>query len=311
MIRADLRHGTTAVEKVKLLKEHLSARTGNTRPLCVIGVVVFCDESLLSFPSASDGLVSIEVLGYVQAKSATPQSTMKKWIDSATWKQVPGGLTSDNEYMSNMRRFQDPNDEWTRLVLFGSIGANNAGRSEEKAAKRQALVDITNRASSRPASDTPSSSPPSTGSSSSSVRARFSLSGHPPRAARSRSAPKLIDERCDILQCDVSCRTAGGFLQLVRGTTTTMPGTMISHVPRVPRAQRPPRPPRAAPAVPARRITRAPRPRVPRAPPRLPRRMPSPPRAAQRLPRITGEEGGRHSFGTSIKLNLDGRMEGD
>ena len=140
MIRADLRHGTTAVEKVKLLREHLSARTGNTRPLCVIGVVVFCDESLLSFPSASDGLVSIEVLGYVQAKSATPQSTMKKWIDSATWKQVPGGLTSDNEYMSNMRRFQDPNDEWTRFLVFGSIGANNTGRLMERAARQVACL---------------------------------------------------------------------------------------------------------------------------------------------------------------------------
>jgi hypothetical protein len=42
-IRADLRHGTTAVEKAKLLKEYLSARTGNTRPLCVTGFVVFCD----------------------------------------------------------------------------------------------------------------------------------------------------------------------------------------------------------------------------------------------------------------------------
>ena len=83
------------------------------------------------------------MLGYVHVKNATPQSTMKKWIDSATWQPVPGGLTSDKEYMSNMRRFQDPDDEWTRLMLFGSIGANNVGRSEEKAAKRQALHDIT------------------------------------------------------------------------------------------------------------------------------------------------------------------------
>jgi hypothetical protein len=55
----------------------------------------------------------------------------------------PGGLTSDNEYMSNMRRFQDPNDEWTRLPLvFGCIGANNTGRSEsaEKAAQKGWLV---------------------------------------------------------------------------------------------------------------------------------------------------------------------------
>jgi hypothetical protein len=154
MVKTDLCHGITAVEKEKLLREHISARTGNNRPLSVIGMVVFCNRLLFSQPPESDGLVSIEVHGYVQAGHAKPQSTMKKWNDSATWKQVPGGLTSDKEYMSNIRRFQDPNDEWTRLVLFGSIGANNVGRSEEKAAKRQALCDITNRAPSRPASDT-------------------------------------------------------------------------------------------------------------------------------------------------------------
>jgi hypothetical protein len=136
MIRADLCHGTTAVEKAKLLREHLSARTGNTRPHCVTGVVAFCNASLLSLPSGSDGLVSIEVLGYIQAKSATPQSTMNTWIDSATWQPVPGGLTSDIEYMSNMRRFQDANDEWTRLLVYGNIGANNKGRSAEKAARK-------------------------------------------------------------------------------------------------------------------------------------------------------------------------------
>jgi hypothetical protein len=149
--------GSTAVEKEKLLREHLSARTGNAKPLSVTGVVVFCNRLLFSQPPDSDGLISIELHGYVQEVHAKPQSTMKKWIDSATWKEVPGGLTSDKEYMSNMRRFQDPNDEWTRLVLFGSIRANNVGRSEDKAAKRQALGDITNRAPSRPASDTSSS----------------------------------------------------------------------------------------------------------------------------------------------------------
>ena len=126
-----------------------------------------------------------------------------------------------------------------RLSVTVLQEAFEAEAVQRRAAKHQALGDITNRhqhSSSRPASDTSSSSPPSTGSSSSSVRARarFSLSGHPPRAARSRSAPQLIDERCDISQCDVSCRTAGGFLLLVRGTTTTMPGTMTSRVPASP-----------------------------------------------------------------------------
>ena len=136
MIKTDLRDGTTAAEKEKLLTEHLSARTRHSRPLSIIGVVVFYDPSLFSQPPDSDGLVSIELFGYVQAKNATPLSTMKKWIEYATWKPVEGGLTSDDEYMSNMRRFEDPDDQWTRLLVFGSIGANNVGRAAEKTARK-------------------------------------------------------------------------------------------------------------------------------------------------------------------------------
>jgi hypothetical protein len=136
MIKTDLRNGTTAVEKEKLLTDHLTARTGINIPHSVGGLVVFCDRSLFSQPPDSDGLVSIEVLGYVQAKSSTPLSTMEKWINSATWKPVEGGLTSDDEYMSNMRRFEDPDDQWTRFMLFGSIGANNVGRAAEKATRK-------------------------------------------------------------------------------------------------------------------------------------------------------------------------------
>jgi hypothetical protein len=56
---------------------------------------------------------------------------MNKWIDSASWKPVEGVLTSDDVYMSNMRRFEDPDDQWTRLLVFGSIGANNVRRAAE------------------------------------------------------------------------------------------------------------------------------------------------------------------------------------
>ncbi len=66
MIKTDLCDGTTAVEKEKLLTEHLSARTGHTRPFSIICVVVFCNRSLFSQLPDSDGLVSIEVLGYVR-----------------------------------------------------------------------------------------------------------------------------------------------------------------------------------------------------------------------------------------------------
>jgi hypothetical protein len=105
VIKTDLCDGPTAVEKEKLLREHLRARTGHDRPLSIIGVEVSCNRSLFSQPPDNDGLVSIEVLGYVQANKTVTQTTMKKWMDSATWKPVEGGLTSDKEYMSNMRRF--------------------------------------------------------------------------------------------------------------------------------------------------------------------------------------------------------------
>jgi hypothetical protein len=38
--------------------------------------------------------------------------------------------------MSNMRRFEDPNDAWTRLLVYGSIEANNVGRAAEKTARK-------------------------------------------------------------------------------------------------------------------------------------------------------------------------------
>ena len=131
-VKADFCHGATAEEKGKLLTEHLRTRTGHTRPSSVTCVAVFCDKLLFSVPPDSAGLVSIEVQGYVQAIQGKQLSTMQKWIDSATWKPVPGGLSSDDEYQTNMRKFNDPNDSMTRLMVYGRVGANNAGRAAEK-----------------------------------------------------------------------------------------------------------------------------------------------------------------------------------
>jgi hypothetical protein len=125
-VDADLGHGSTAEENGKLLTEHFHTRTGHTRPPSVTCVAVFCDT-----PPDSAGLVSIEVQGYVQASHVKPHSTMKKWIESATWKPVPGGLSSDAEYQTNMDKFNDPNDSMTRLMVFGGVGANNAGQAAE------------------------------------------------------------------------------------------------------------------------------------------------------------------------------------
>ncbi len=38
-------------------------------------------------------------------------------------------MTSDETFLINMRKFDDPNDSWTRLMVFGSVHANNVGRS--------------------------------------------------------------------------------------------------------------------------------------------------------------------------------------
>ena len=103
-VKTDLGHGATAEEKRKLLTEHLRSRTGHTMPRCVTCVAVFCDESLFSVPPDGAGLVSIQVQGYIQASSAKPHSTMKQWIDSAAWKPVPGGPSSDAEYQTDMRK---------------------------------------------------------------------------------------------------------------------------------------------------------------------------------------------------------------
>ncbi len=105
-------------------------------PTSITCVAVFCDEPLFSVPPNSAGLVSIVVQGYVQAKHATVPSTMKNWIDSPTWEPIPGGLTSNNDFMTNMRRFNDPTDLMTQLMVFGRVGANNAGRNAEGQARK-------------------------------------------------------------------------------------------------------------------------------------------------------------------------------
>ena len=120
---------STAGEKRTILFEHL--RTGHDRPHCVLGLTVFCDESHFSGHTDSEGLVSLEIQGYVQNRAGVPLSTMQTWIGSASWKPVPGGLTSDDAFLADMRRYENQYDSWTQLIVFGGVGANNAGRKAE------------------------------------------------------------------------------------------------------------------------------------------------------------------------------------
>ena len=122
---------STAGKKRTILFEHLRLRTGHDQPHFVTSFTVFCDESHFSGPTDSEGLVSLEIQGYVQTTNTIALTTMQTWMGSASWKPVPGGLMSDAGFKANMRRFDDQSDTWTRLTVFGIVGANNAGRIAE------------------------------------------------------------------------------------------------------------------------------------------------------------------------------------
>ena len=132
-ISANLLHGTTTQERRKILTELLSNRAAAEKPFSVTLISTFCYESQLSGEPDSNGLISIEVfglwIGYVQTKNTTPISTMQKSIESASWKPVPGGLTSD-------RDFKEISESCALLYLFEKIGLNNAGSEEAQSARK-------------------------------------------------------------------------------------------------------------------------------------------------------------------------------
>ena len=101
---------STAGEMRRFLFYHLSLRTAHNRPNCVTSLTVFCDESHFSGHTDSAGLVSLEIHGYVQTKDAVSLTTMEKWIGSASWKPLPGGLMSDDHFIANMRRYENQYD---------------------------------------------------------------------------------------------------------------------------------------------------------------------------------------------------------
>ena len=127
---------STAGEKRTILFEHLNLSTEHDRPNCVTCLTVFCDESHFSGHTDSEGLVSLKIQGYVQTKNSVPLTTMEKWIGSASWKPLPGGLMSDDDFIANMRRYENQYDPWTQLTVLGRVGANNAGRNAEGQARK-------------------------------------------------------------------------------------------------------------------------------------------------------------------------------
>ena len=128
-VTANLLAGTSTQERRKLLTELLANRAADEKPFSIISISTFCNESELSGEPDSNGVVSIEVFAYVQTKHASPISTMNKLFESASWKPVPGGLTSD-------RDFKKIRESYALLYQFGAIGLNNAGREEARSARK-------------------------------------------------------------------------------------------------------------------------------------------------------------------------------
>ncbi len=107
-------------------------------PPCHWAVSMVCPWQSCCMDTAQARLLWTEIKhwNFYSDQTACFLSTMKKWIDYASWKPIPGGLTSDNEFLINIRKFGDSNDTWTPVMVFGKVGANNVGCSAEREARQ-------------------------------------------------------------------------------------------------------------------------------------------------------------------------------
>ncbi len=63
-------------------------------------------------------------------------TALMKWIEEADWTAIPGGLAEDKDFKNNMQRFDDTDDAWTLLIIFGSVWMNNHGCEAQKNARK-------------------------------------------------------------------------------------------------------------------------------------------------------------------------------
>ena len=121
-------------DRQTLLHAHIRSRVQHTMPDSVTFVTAFYDTSILSEALPDGVTISISFRGYVQisTRSCCEITTMQKWIPSAIWNPVLGGLASNSEFRADVFRSEDPNNQWTQWVVFGSIGLNNAAKMERK-----------------------------------------------------------------------------------------------------------------------------------------------------------------------------------
>ena len=130
-------HATGCVpirDRQTFLHAHIKSRLELTMPAFVNFITAFYDTSIISGTLPSSVSISISLRGYVQTRTNTncEIATVQKWIPSALWNPVRGGLASNTEFRADVMRSEDPNDQWTQMIVFGSLSLNNTARSEKK-----------------------------------------------------------------------------------------------------------------------------------------------------------------------------------
>ena len=120
-------------DRKRRLIEHFRTRTTPNRPICVLSLTIITDLKLLILALPNENpTVSIAIIGYVQTKPSRPIA-MTKWIPSATWEPVSGGLCSNGEFLAGMDR---PPLSWYKLPILGELGLTNRGRTAARAKRK-------------------------------------------------------------------------------------------------------------------------------------------------------------------------------
>jgi hypothetical protein len=110
----------TLGDRQSFLREHIKSRLENTMPPFFTFVTAFYDSSIISGALPEGFSISISLRGYVQTRAQTncEITTVKKWIPSALWTPVRGGLASDPEFRADVKRSEDPIDQWTQMIAL-------------------------------------------------------------------------------------------------------------------------------------------------------------------------------------------------
>ena len=124
----------TLRERQTFLRAHIKSRVEHTMPNAISFVTAFYDASIISGVLPEGVSLSISLRAYVQTRAMTSYelTTMQNWMPSAVWNPVRGGLASNSEFKADVSRSEDPNDQWTQMIVLGGLGLNNSAKMERK-----------------------------------------------------------------------------------------------------------------------------------------------------------------------------------